>query len=61
MESTAGQGIIEKIIFCCLKLEEWEGGADRKYRDKMQEYRYKLKRLRSRRDSQGVRDYNEVR
>lgn len=34
--STEGQGILDKIQFCCFKLHEWGGGETKKFRDKIQ-------------------------
>lgn len=59
--SMAGHSIMEKIQFCCLKLEEWGGGTVKEFRTKIKEYKWRLKRMRSRRDEMGVREYNETR
>lgn len=53
--------ITEKIMFCGTKLQEWGGGVNKEYREKLQLCRERLQKLRSRRDTLGVNMYNEVR
>ncbi|XP_074346276.1 uncharacterized protein LOC141685051 [Apium graveolens] len=55
------QIIMQKIKFCCLKLEEWGGGMIKEFKGKIKNYKQRLKNLRSRRDRDGIRQYNEVR
>ncbi|XP_074378461.1 uncharacterized protein LOC141719998 [Apium graveolens] len=50
--------LMAKINFCGLKLQEWGGGISCEYKKKGQEYRYRLRKLRSRRDRQGINEYN---
>lgn len=58
----AGRGeIMEKIVFCGLKLQESGGGVNNEYKGKLKTCREKLRKLRSRRDSHGVNCYNVVR
>lgn len=58
---TAGKTILEKVEYCCLKLEEWGGGKLKEMRERIQYYRKEMRKLRSRRDAYGVRKYNEAR
>lgn len=60
-ESAASGEIMEKIRLCCLKLEEWGGGLSSEYQGQIKESRIKIRRLRSRRDTHGIKTYNEVR
>ncbi|XP_074362148.1 uncharacterized protein LOC141702349, partial [Apium graveolens] len=60
-DRTGGREILEKINFCCLKLEEWGGGINQEYKRKMINCRQELRILRSRRDRHGAQRYNEVR
>lgn len=53
--------ISEKIHYCCVKLEEWGGGMTKEFKEKIREYKKRLKHLRSRGDRYGVNQYNEVR
>lgn len=53
--------LMAKIKFCGLRLQEWGGGISSEYKKQGQELRYKLRKLRSRRDSHGINEYNEVR
>ena len=53
--------LMAKIKFCGLKLQEWGGGISMEYKKQGQDLRHKLRKLRSRRDSQGINKYNEVR
>lgn len=46
---------------CCARLEELGGGLIRDMKIKLAQYRTNMKRLRTRRDSDGVRMYGEVR
>ncbi|KAL8115417.1 hypothetical protein AgCh_022054 [Apium graveolens] len=56
-----GLDIMEKIRLCSVKLQEWGGGSSNKYKVKLRGCRERLRRLRSRRDMTGTREYNEVR
>lgn len=56
-----GCSITDKLQYCCLRLEEWGGGTGKDFKIKLKDYRHRLKRLRSRRDMYGIRQYNEVR
>ncbi|XP_074371315.1 uncharacterized protein LOC141712322 [Apium graveolens] len=60
-ESMEGKHIIDKISYCCFRLEEWGGGTSREFKRKLIECREKLRRLRSRRDVMGIQDYNAMR
>ena len=60
-EQTEGKEILERISYCCLKLDEWGGGISQEYKRKMIEYRAKLRKLRSERDTAGIEEYNKVR
>lgn len=52
---------MEKIAFRGVKLQEWGGGISNEYKKKAKLLRVKLRRLRSRRDIEGIQMYNEVR
>lgn len=52
--------IMKKIIFCCLKLEEWGGGMVKEMRYKLQWYKCELRKYRSRRDEVGVRNIGKL-
>lgn len=56
-----GDDIVEKMLRCCAKLEEWGDGLVRDMRAKMDNCRKEMRKLRSRRDSNGVLQYNKVR
>lgn len=58
---TEGKAIVEKINYCCLKLDEWGGGFSKEYKRKLTEYRAQMRKLRGRRDSGGIQLYNAVR
>lgn len=60
-ELTQGKELLDKINFCCLKLEEWGGGQSQEFKRKILECRIKLRSLRARRDTVGISTYNEVR
>lgn len=60
-EERMGCSITDKLQYCCLRLEEWGGGMVKEFKVKLQDYRQRLKSLRSRRDMHGIRQYNEVR
>lgn len=47
--------IMEKLKLCCVKLEEWGGGMVKEIRDLIASHRKQMKKLRSRRDTQGIR------
>lgn len=53
--------IVEKIWVCGVKLQEWGGGTNKKYKQQLQDCRSLLKKLRSRRDAAGVQQHSEVR
>lgn len=53
--------LISKLAMCCLRLEEWGGGLIKKLKCKLSNYRKEMQNLRSRRDVNGVRKYNEAR
>lgn len=55
------RNIIEKVEYCCLKLEEWGGGKVKEMRIKIQQCRKEMRKFRSRRDNYGVFKYNEAR
>lgn len=59
--STSGQDILERINTCCLRLSEWGGGLNQEYKQHLADYRVKLRKLRSRRDRNGIQQYNETR
>lgn len=50
---------MEKIQFCGMKLQEWAGGISKEYKQNIMECRARMRKLRSRRDVQGVQLYNE--
>ncbi|XP_074369753.1 uncharacterized protein LOC141711250 [Apium graveolens] len=56
-----GRSIMEKMEYCCLKLEEWGGGKVKEMRLQIQECINNMKKFRSRRDGYGVTKYNEAR
>ncbi|XP_074354363.1 uncharacterized protein LOC141693242 [Apium graveolens] len=58
---TEGKSIVDKVEYCCLKLEEWGGGRMQEVRKQIQECRRIMRQFRSRRDSSGVRKYDEAR
>lgn len=60
-ESKEGENLMTKIEFCRMKLEEWGGGVSKEFKQKLMHCRSRLRRLRSRRNVQGIRIYNEVR
>lgn len=60
-EFTEGREILERIKYCCLKLDEWGGGITMEHKRRLAEYRTKLRKLRARRDPCGVQLYNEAR
>lgn len=53
--------IVEKMIRCCAKLEEWGGGLLKEMKVRMDYCRRELKNLRSRRDAGGIQNYNIAR
>ncbi|XP_074369831.1 uncharacterized protein LOC141711338 [Apium graveolens] len=53
--------IVEKMVRCCAKLEEWGGGLIKEIRTQMEICHRDLKRYRSRRDHEGVLSYNKAR
>lgn len=57
---TEGMSITEKVEYYCLKLEEWGGGRMQEIRKKIQNCRRLMRKTRSRRDSNGVRLYDEA-
>lgn len=52
--------ILEKIQFCCLKLDEW-GGKLKELSQQIKNCRWAMRKFRSRRDVLGVQRYNEAR
>lgn len=58
--STRGKEILERINYCCLKLDEWSGGLSQEYKRQLTEYRSR-KKQRARRDRSGIQLYNEAR
>lgn len=52
------RNIMEKIDYCCLKLEEWGGGVLKEMHIKLQQCKCDLRKYRSRRDEVGIRKYN---
>ncbi|XP_074323748.1 uncharacterized protein LOC141660660 [Apium graveolens] len=60
-EVSVGRDIVEKIRICGVRLQEWGGGINTKYKLQLQECRRLLRKLRSRRDMGGIHQYNEVR
>lgn len=61
-EEAEGLEIIDKIRFCGIKLQELgRGGINKEYKQQIREFKVSLRRLRSRRDTQGIQLYNEVR
>lgn len=53
--------IMDKMLECCAKLEEWGGGVIKEMRVKLGNYRRELRKYRSRRDSVGIQRYNQLR
>ncbi|XP_074378628.1 uncharacterized protein LOC141720172 [Apium graveolens] len=53
--------LLEKMVRCCAKLEEWGGGLIRDMKLKIEKYKNDMKRLRARRDVAGIRQYEEAR
>lgn len=53
--------ILSKMLRCCAKLEEWGGSLIKDMKERLLKYRTDMKRLRSRRDEDGVRQYGEAR
>lgn len=51
----------KKIRICGDRLQEWGGGVSQKYKQQIVNCRALLRKLRSRRDTHGVKRYNEVR
>ncbi|XP_074327069.1 uncharacterized protein LOC141665009 [Apium graveolens] len=60
-ESTEGEELIDKIKYCCMKLEEWGGGVSTEYKRKILICKERLSKFMSRRDVQGIQKYNEAR
>lgn len=58
---TEGLSIMEKIQYCGIKLQEWGGGISNEFKQQAKEFRDRLKKLRSRRDTYGIQQYNDVR
>ncbi|XP_074342277.1 uncharacterized protein LOC141679769 [Apium graveolens] len=56
-----GKEILEKIHYCCVKLDEWGGGVSQEYKRKLDSCRIQMRKLRTRRDFAGARMYNAVR
>lgn len=53
--------IMDKMAFCCAKLEEWGGGMLKNLKLKLSNYRKEMQRMRTRRDVRGIRRYDEAR
>lgn len=53
--------LMEKMLRCCAKLEEWGGGLIRDLKIKLARYKSDMKRLRNRRDAAGLGQYAEAR
>ncbi|WOG99649.1 hypothetical protein DCAR_0519003 [Daucus carota subsp. sativus] len=53
--------IMRKMAKCSARLEEWGGGMIRDLKNKISNYLKDMQRLKSRRDTSGVRMYNEAR
>ncbi|XP_074342719.1 uncharacterized protein LOC141680371 [Apium graveolens] len=53
--------ITEKIKSVGLKLQEWGGGVNNEYKQKIGVCRERLRKLRARRDTHGISTYNAVR
>ncbi|XP_074325877.1 uncharacterized protein LOC141663931 [Apium graveolens] len=53
--------IMEKMVHYCVKLEEWGGGIVKELRTNLVSCRQELQKFRSRRDTVGVQQYNDVR
>lgn len=60
-ETAEGMALLDKINLCCLRLEEWGGGITMEYKQKIMACKEKLRKFRSRRDSQGIQTYNVAR
>lgn len=60
-DRAVGMDIMSKIRLCAEKLQQWGGGLSKEYNVKMQQCRLKLKKFRSRRDYQGIQQYNATR
>ena len=52
---------MEKVKVCSVKLQEWGGGVSDEYKTQGIGYRKQLRKLRSRRDAQGIQIYNDIR
>ncbi|XP_074326999.1 uncharacterized protein LOC141664942 [Apium graveolens] len=55
----ASRDLMDKLLLCYARLEEWGGGMLKEMRVKLSEHRKELQRYRSRRDADGFRRYNE--
>lgn len=53
--------LLEKMVQCCAKLEEWGRSLIRDMKMKLAKYRNDMRRLRARRDGAGIRQYGEAR
>lgn len=53
--------IVEKMSKCCLVLEEWGGGLVKEMREQLKACRLQMRKFRSRRDVQGIKEYNSAR
>lgn len=60
-DQTEGITIVDKVEFCTLKLEGWGGGRMQEARKNIQKCRSLVKQFRTRRDSDGVKQYDEAR
>ncbi|XP_074352119.1 uncharacterized protein LOC141691283 [Apium graveolens] len=55
------ESIMEKIEYCCLKLDEWGGGKVKELKKNIKNCSLVMRKFRSRRDDFGVHRYNEAR
>lgn len=60
-DDAANRGIMEKVMLCGVKLQEWGRGSNQEFKEKIKVCRERLRKLRARRDNHGVRLYNEAR
>lgn len=57
----ASSALLDKLAYCCLKLEKWGGGLVKEMKENLRLYRNQMKKYRSRRDAQGLQLYSEAR
>ncbi|XP_074374016.1 uncharacterized protein LOC141714395 [Apium graveolens] len=53
--------LMDKMVICCAKLEEWGENLVKDMNTKLRKYRADMKRFRSRRDKAGTQQYGEAR